>query len=132
MNKMAKKQKTEEKKQKEALVVAAAVKLSTRGRTYEGFVTKKFPTRVVVEFERRVFIPKYERFAKKFTRLHARIPEGMELKIGDYVKVMETRPLSKIIHFLVIEKIREAELSELAKIKNAEIKLEETKKENKK
>jgi len=132
MNKMTKKQKTEEKKQKEVLVGAAGTKLSTRGRTYEGFITKKFPKRAVIEFERRVFISKYERFAKKFTRLHARIPEGMELKIGDYVKVMETRPLSKIVHFLVIEKIREAESSELAKIEKAEIKLEETKKENKK
>ena len=80
----------------------------TRGRTFEGTVTKKFPTRVVIEFERTVYIIKYERYARKKTRLHARLPQGMDINVGDYVKVRECRPLSKIIHFVVIEKIRSA------------------------
>lgn len=78
---------------------------STRGRTFEGFVTKKFPKRVVVEFERTVFIKKYERFYKKKTRLHARLPDSIDVNIGDYVRVKECRPLSKIIHFIITEKI---------------------------
>jgi ribosomal protein S17 len=79
-----------------------------RGRTFEGTVTKKFPRRVVVEFERTVYIRKYERFYRKMTRLHARLPKEMEEKInvGDYIKVRECRPLSKIIHFIVVEKLR--------------------------
>jgi small subunit ribosomal protein S17 len=80
----------------------------TRGRTFEGTVTKKFPTRVVIEFERTVYIIKYERYARKKTRLHARLPQGMDVNVGDYVRVRECRPLSKIIHFVVIEKIRSA------------------------
>jgi small subunit ribosomal protein S17 len=87
--------KTPQKKKKELV--------GTRGRTFKGVVTKKFDTRVVVEFERIVRIPKYERFAKKKTRLHARIPAGMTIHVGDFVKVRETRPLSKIIHFQVID-----------------------------
>ena len=83
--------------------------VGTRGRTFRGIVTKKFDTRVVIEFERTVRIPKYERFAKKKTRLHARIPAEMNVHVGDLVKVRECRPLSKIIHFVVIDVLKEAE-----------------------
>ena len=83
--------------------------ISTRGRIFKGTVTKSFPTRVVVEFERTIYVPKYERYYKKKTRLHARIPEGLSIQEGDYVKIQETRPLSKIIHFIVIEKLKSKE-----------------------
>lgn len=86
--------------------------IGTRGRAFEGFVTKKFPTRVVVAFERTVYVKKYQRFYKKKTRLHARLPQSMHVEIGDYIRVRECRPLSKIIRFVVIEKIRAA--SEMA------------------
>jgi len=81
---------------------------ATRGRTFQGIVTKKFPTRVVIEFERTVYIKKYERFYRKKTRLHARLPSNMvqDINVGDYIKIRECRPLSKIIHFIVIEKVR--------------------------
>ncbi|MEI6731205.1 MAG: 30S ribosomal protein S17 [archaeon] len=81
----------------------------TRGRTFEGTVTKKFPNRVVVEFERTVFVKKYERFYKKLVRLHARLPQGMDVNLGDYIKIRECRPLSKIIHAIVIEVVRKAD-----------------------
>ena len=80
----------------------------TRGRIFEGFVTKKFPKRVVIEFERTVYIPKFERYMKKTTRLHARLPENMNVNVGDLVKVRESRPLSKLIHFIVVEKLTTA------------------------
>lgn len=84
--------------------------VKSRGRTFEGTVTKKFPRRVVIEFERTVYVQKYERFYRKMTRLHARLPKSMEDKInvGDYIKIRECRPLSKIIHFIVVEKIKSA------------------------
>ena len=43
------------------------------------------------------------------TRLHARIPEGMQISVGDYVKIQECRPLSKIIHFVVLEVVKKVE-----------------------
>lgn len=79
--------------------------VGTRGRTFEGRVIKKFPKRVVIELERRVFIPKYERFLKKKTKIHARIDEGISTEVGEIVRVRECRPLSKIVHFLVVDKI---------------------------
>ena len=78
----------------------------TRGRTFEGIVTKKFPNRLVIEIERTVYVPKYERYYKKKSRLHARISEGIDVNVGDYVKIRECRPLSKIVHFIFIEKLR--------------------------
>lgn len=84
--------------------------VSTRGRVFEGFVTKKFPKRIVLEFQRTVYIQKYARFYKKKTKLHARLPDSMEkdINVGDYIQIMECRPLSKIIHFIVVKKIRNA------------------------
>ncbi|HVY01441.1 MAG TPA: 30S ribosomal protein S17 [Candidatus Nanoarchaeia archaeon] len=80
----------------------------TRGRVFEGTVTKKFPMRIVIEAERTVFVKKYERFYKKVMRVHARIPTGFEVQVGDYVRVQECRPLSKIIHAVLIEVVRKA------------------------
>ncbi len=95
-----------QEKQEALKILAGAVR--TRGRTFSGFVIKKFPKRVVIEFERTVYIPKYERFYKKKTRIHARLPESFkkDINVGDYIQVQECRPLSKIIHHLVIKKIR--------------------------
>ena len=103
---MAKEEK-KAKKETANLVSTSTPSLATRGRTFEGFVTKKFHKRVVVEFERTVFVQKYERFYKKKTRLHARLPDSMaaDINVGDYIKIRECRPLSKIIHFIVIGKV---------------------------
>ena len=83
--------------------------VGTRGRTFEGSVVKKFPRRAVLEYERTVFVKKYERFFKNESRIHARIPDNLDVKVGDYILVQECRPLSKIIHHVVIKKIRSAE-----------------------
>jgi len=83
--------------------------LKVRGRIFEGRVTKKFHKRVVIEFERMIYIRKYERYAKSKTKIHAHLPTCMENKIqvGDLIRVQECRPLSKIIHFAVTEKIKD-------------------------
>lgn len=85
--------------------------LKVRGRTFEGKVIKKFPKRVVIEFERMVYSRKYERYYKSRTKLHARLPDCMKenIHIGDLIRVQECRPLSKLIHFVVIEKIKSKE-----------------------
>ena len=94
--------------------------LKVRGRFFEGVVTKKFSRRLVIEFERMIYIRKYERYSKSKTRIHARLPYCMEdkIKLGDYIKVQECRPLSKIIHFVVIEKIRDVEVEKSKNIQN--------------
>jgi len=97
--------KTEKNVSKKTEEKTELVSAGTRGRTFEGTVVSKFPTRVTIEFERTVYIRKYERYAKKKTRIHARLPSNLDAEIGDYIKVQECRPLSKIIHFMVLGKV---------------------------
>jgi small subunit ribosomal protein S17 len=81
--------------------------VKTRGRIFEGTVIKKLPKRVKIVFERTLYVPKYERFEKRKTKIHARLPDCMDdIVEGDYIEVQECRPLSKLIHFYVIRKIR--------------------------
>jgi small subunit ribosomal protein S17 len=81
--------------------------ISIRGRTFKGKVISKNPKRIAIEFERTLYIKKYERYAKKKTKLHARLPDCMshEINIGDYIEIRECRPISKIIHFIVVGKL---------------------------
>ena len=85
-------------------------KINSRGKIFEGIVTKKFPKRIVIEFERSVYVRKYERYAKSRTKIHARLPAEFEkeISVGDLVRVQECRPLSKIIHFVVVKKLKDA------------------------
>ena len=85
-------------------------KLKTRGRMFEGRVTKKFPTRIVIELERMIYSKKYERYYKSKTKIHAHLPKCMEneIQLGDLIRIQECRPLSKIVHFSVIKKIKSA------------------------
>jgi small subunit ribosomal protein S17 len=108
------KQKTETKKEeKQTSAICNDVKcpfhgtLSVRGRMFAGTVVRKFPKRIAIEFERTVYIRKYERYAKSKTRLHARLPDCLanDVNVGDYVEIRECRPLSKIISFVVVKKI---------------------------
>lgn len=83
-------------------------KLRVRGRTFKGYVKKIVGKRAVIEFERLVYYPKYERYAKRKSKLHAHIPSCImpKVNIGSYVKVGECRPLSKITHFVMLEVIK--------------------------
>lgn len=82
--------------------------LKVRGKTFKGIVVSKNEKRIAIEFERMVYIKKYERYAKTKTKVHARLPKCMEKEVneGDVVKIKECRPLSKIIHFVFIEKLK--------------------------
>ena len=83
-------------------------KLKTRGRTFEGVVIRKLPGRVTIQFERMLKLPKYERYEKRKTKIHARLPDCMknDVMVGDYVQIAETRPISKMIHFVVSKIIK--------------------------
>src|SRR3989344_9636305 len=82
--------------------------VGTRGRTFQGIVTKKFVNRIVAEFERTVYVQKYERYYRKKTRVHARITPDSNVEVGDLVEVRECRPLSKIIHFMLVRVVKKS------------------------
>ena len=78
--------------------------ISVRGKTFTGkVVSAKMHKTVVVEWERRVLIPKFERYEKRRSKVSAHNPEEINAKEGDIVKIRETRPLSKTKKFIVVE-----------------------------
>jgi small subunit ribosomal protein S17 len=79
--------------------------ISVKGRAFKGIVTSaKSHKTVTVRFERRIYIPKYERYEKKFSKIRAHNPPCINAKEGEFVTIMETRPISKTKHFIVIQK----------------------------
>ena len=80
--------------------------LSVRGRHFKGFIRKIVGQRAVVEWEKVIYYPKYERYAKSRSKVHAHIPKCImhEIKQGDYIEIGECRRLSKIMHFVVLKK----------------------------
>ena len=74
----------------------------------EGLVTRdKMDKSIVVSVERKLKHPKYGKFLKRTTKLMAH-DENNECHIGDRVKVMETRPLSKSKRWRLVEIIERA------------------------
>ena len=64
--------------------------------------SNKMDKTIVVAAERKVKHPIYGKFVKKTTRFHAH-DEKNECSIGDTVKIMETRPLSKTKRWRLVE-----------------------------
>lgn len=75
--------------------------------SYTGRVIKKDASRsATVEWQRRHFVPKYERYEKRRSRLRVHNPPCIDAKIGNVVKVSRTRPISKTKHFVVVEVLK--------------------------
>jgi len=78
--------------------------LSVRGKLLVGIVTSsKAPKMVVVSREYPRPTPKFKRFQRSRSKVHAYLPPCVEVKEGDEVKIAECRPLSKTVSFVVIE-----------------------------
>jgi len=79
-----------------------------RRKVREGLVTSdKMEKSILVSVERKLKHPKYGKFLKRTTKLMAH-DEKNECHIGDRVKVMETRPLSKNKCWRLVEIIERA------------------------
>jgi small subunit ribosomal protein S17 len=78
--------------------------LSMRGRTFVGtIISTKMQKTVTVEWERKNYLKKFERFEKRRSKIKAHNPENINAKEGDVVKIKECRPISKTKNFVVIE-----------------------------
>lgn len=81
--------------------------LKIHGRVFVGRVTKDiFHKTATIEFQRQFYIPKYERYEKRRTRVKAHVPSCLEVAKGDMLKIAETRPLSKTKTFVAVEVIK--------------------------
>ncbi len=64
--------------------------------------SNKMDKTITVNVERKVKHPLYGKFVKKTTKFHAH-DEKNECSIGDTVKIMESRPLSKTKRWRLVE-----------------------------
>ncbi|MBP8976325.1 MAG: 30S ribosomal protein S17 [Bacteroidetes bacterium] len=70
-------------------------------------VSNKMTKSIVVAIERRVAHPLYKKYYRRTTKLIAH-DEKQEAGIGDIVKIMEVRPLSKTKRWRLVEIVEKA------------------------
>ena len=70
-------------------------------------VSDKMQKTIVVQVDRKVRHPVYEKFVSRRTKLHAHDENG-EAGIGDTVEIMQTRPLSKLKRWRLIRVVQKA------------------------
>ncbi len=77
-------------------------------KTRTGVVkSSKMDKTITVAVERKVKHPIYGKFVKKTTKFHAH-DEKNECGVGDVVKIMESRPLSKTKRWRLVEIVEKA------------------------
>lgn len=79
--------------------------LSVRGQIFKGkVVSNKMKNTVVVNREYIRKDKKYKRFKVESSKISVHNPPCIDANVDDVVTIMETRPLSKTVHFVVVEK----------------------------
>ena len=82
-------------------------RLKVRGRIFTGTIVSKDTHKSArVTWERQYYIPKYERYERRFSKISVHNPLCIGAEIGDKVKVIETMPVSKTKHFVIIQKLK--------------------------
>jgi small subunit ribosomal protein S17 len=80
--------------------------LPIRGRLFEGVVVSaKMDKTVVVERDYLSYISKFMRYERRRSRIPSHNPPCIDAKEGDHVTIAETRPISKTVSFVVVEKL---------------------------
>jgi small subunit ribosomal protein S17 len=69
-------------------------------------VSDRMDKTITVEVERRIRHSIYERVVKRTKKYHAH-DEQNQCKVGDQVRIMETRPLSKTKRWRLLEIVRQ-------------------------
>lgn len=84
--------------------------VSVRGRIFRGVIRhSKSKNTAMVEWGYHKFIPKYERYERRKTRVTAHNPDCIKAKEGDVVIIGECRPISKTKHFIILSKLAEGQ-----------------------
>ena len=81
-------------------------------------VSTKMQKTIVVEIEMRKAHPKYKRVMKSNKKFYAH-DEQNSARVGDVVRIRETRPLSKLKRWQLEEIVRRSSLSQLDEVKPA-------------
>ncbi len=82
-------------------------RVEARGRIFTGIViSDKMQKTVTIEWPRLFYLPKFERYEKRRSRVKAHNPPCISAKVGDMVKIAECRPVAKTVAFVIIEKLK--------------------------
>ena len=77
--------------------------LSVRGRVMDGLVTStQMYKTIVFQQDYLSLIKKYARYERRRSKKLAHLPPCIDVKVGDRVKVVECRPLSKNVSSVVV------------------------------
>lgn len=78
----------------------------SKGRAVVGkVVSNKMDKTIVVQIERKVKHPLYGKYVKRFTKMYAH-DEDNRCNVGDVVKIQQTRPLSRLKRWKLVELVR--------------------------
>ena len=83
--------------------------VNVKPETFVGKVIKEDVGRTAtIEWSRNIQIKKYERKAKKRSRLRVHNPPCLKVEIGDEVMAARTRPLSQTKNFVIVKIMKKA------------------------
>jgi small subunit ribosomal protein S17 len=85
---------------------------SRRNEKVGNVVSTKMQKTIVVEVEMRKAHPKYKRIVRSSKKFYAH-DEQNSARVGDVVRIRETRPLSKLKRWALEEIVRRSTLSQL-------------------
>jgi small subunit ribosomal protein S17 len=89
---------------------------SSHRKVREGeVVSTKMDKTIVVRISRRISHPLYKKIITRYSKFNAH-DEGAEAHVGDLVKIMETRPLSKTKRWRLVEVVKQGELALAASV----------------
>jgi small subunit ribosomal protein S17 len=91
----------------ESSAAVATARTSRRKTRIGKVVSTKMDKSILVTIERRVPHPLYKKYFRRTTKLMAH-DEKSEAGVGDKVKIMETRPLSKQKRWRLVEILEKA------------------------
>jgi len=78
--------------------------VKVRGRIFEGRIVSIRPQRTaIIEMEYFHYLPKYERYERRHSKLYAHLPPCIDASIGEIAVIGETRKLSKTKSFVVLQ-----------------------------
>jgi small subunit ribosomal protein S17 len=83
--------------------------LAVRGRVMEGTVTStKMHKTITFQQDYLSLIKKYSRYERRRSKKHAHLPPCIDVSVGDTIKAVECRPLSKTVTCVVVAATRQA------------------------
>lgn len=81
-------------------------RLKLRGNVFVGtVVASKMKKTATIERNIRHYIPKYERYEERTTRIRVHNPLCLDAKEGESVRIAESKPISKTKRFVIVEKL---------------------------